>query len=163
MRHLVFFVAACAACARQPVVPSTQTTAAAVTAPPVSSRDVRVSRDIVRRCAVRIGDRAPEFAFDGTTLDGQGRDLLAQVAKCLVTGPLAGRAVRIVGHTDARGEPEYNMTLGAVRAESAADFLIRLGVSPGRILPTSRGELDATGADEPAMQRDRRVDVEVAQ
>jgi len=161
MRHLVLFLALCAACAHEPVAPEAQTTAAVVWPDALASRNVRVSRDIVRRCAVRIGDRSPEFGFDGATLDRQDRDLLAQIAKCLVDGALAGRNVRLVGRTDARGESEYNMTLGARRAESAADFLIRLGVAPERILPTSRGALDADGSDASGWQHDRRIDVEL--
>ena len=87
--------------------------------------------------------------------------MLAQIAKCFTTGPLAGRNVRLVGHTDPRGEPEYNMTLGAFRADATAHYLEQLGVTAARIHETSRGELDASGNDEAGWQRDRRVDVEL--
>ena len=51
-------------------------------------------------------------------------------------------AVRVIveGHCDERGTREYNLALGARRAEAARDFLVALGVSPERIETVSYGE-----------------------
>ena len=87
------------------------------------------------------------------------RDVLAQIATCVTTGPLAGRSLTLVGRADPRGTVGYNMALGARRAHSAGAYLEQLGVGSSRVMETSRGELDATGTDERTWQIDRRVDV----
>ena len=56
------------------------------------------------------------------------RDVLQQVATCLTTGPLHGKAVQLVGRSDPRGTDEYNLGLGSRRARAVSDYLARLGV-----------------------------------
>ncbi len=125
------------------------------------SPNLRISPELVRRCALHFDNvqEAPRFAFDQAVLDPADQALLAQIAKCITDGPLAGRSVRLVGRADPRGETEYNMTLGARRADNAQRFLLQNGVMPARVKTTSRGELDATGTDEGGWAQDRRVDV----
>jgi len=64
-------------------------------------------------------ERAPKFEFDRSDLVGQDRSVLDQIAKCVTTGPLRGRSLRLVGRADPRGEVEYNFALGEHRAGSA--------------------------------------------
>lgn len=101
------------------------------------------------------------FDFDSTALQEEDRQLLAQVAKCLTDGALRGKNVSLVGRADARGESEYNMTLGESRAFSVHRYMIDLGVGKERMKATSRGEMDATGTDEEGWRKDRRVDIEL--
>jgi peptidoglycan-associated lipoprotein len=51
------------------------------------------------------------------------------------------------------------MALGEHRADGARDYLAKLGVDRAKIAETSRGKLDATGADDAGWARDRRVDI----
>jgi peptidoglycan-associated lipoprotein len=120
-----------------------------------------VGEDIVKACSIQFGtvDRAPKFEYAKSDLPSEDRSVLEQVARCLTTGPLKGRAVRLVGRADPRGESEYNMTLGVHRADSVKRYLANLGVNDQKVSETSRGELDATGHDEATWQRDRRVDI----
>ena len=122
---------------------------------------VNVSEDILRACKIQIDnvDRAPRFDYDDAELLPEDRDVLEQIAKCVTTGPLRGRALSLVGRCDPRGEAEYNMALGEHRAESVHDYLAKLGVDPTGLAKTSRGELDAEGKDEDGWRRDRRVDI----
>jgi peptidoglycan-associated lipoprotein len=48
--------------------------------------------------------------------------------------------VDIEGHCDERGTNDYNMALGAKRAQAAMDYLTTLGVASGRLSTTSYGE-----------------------
>lgn len=105
---------------------------------------------------------APKFGYDEEELAPADRDLLQQVADCLTLGPLKNARVDLVGRTDPRGTDEYNLALGNRRAYSVRTYLQRLGVPPDRLSPTTRGEIDATGADESGWQTDRRVDLELA-
>ena len=136
-------------------------TAVTLIAPPAQVGAIVVSDDIARACRIDFSDAdsAPKFDFDRSALLASDRAVLAQVAKCVTTGPLSGRALDLVGRADARGEVEYNMALGEHRASTTRDYLAQLGVDKGKIAETSRGKLDATGADEAGWARDRRVDI----
>jgi peptidoglycan-associated lipoprotein len=129
--------------------------------PRAVSPSVALGEDLVRVCRISVSDveKTPKFDFDQSELSTQDRDVLTQVARCLTTGPLRGRPIRLVGRADPRGENEYNMTLGGHRAESVKTYLTHLGVDGSRVAETSRGELDATGREEEGWRRDRRVDV----
>jgi peptidoglycan-associated lipoprotein len=134
-----------------------------LTSASVESPNLIVSNEIMQRCKITFDntETAPRFAFDESVLDTNDAVLLAQVAKCLTEGPLAGRTVKLVGRADPRGELEYNMSLGARRANAADRFLVNMGVKPSNVHETSRGKLDATGTDEPGWARDRRVDIDL--
>jgi peptidoglycan-associated lipoprotein len=104
---------------------------------------------------------APKFDFESPELRADGKQVLQRLAQCMTTGSLKGSRVLLTGHCDNRGEYEFNMGLGAERAEEARKFLNSLGVPPEKITTSSRGKLDAVGTDETGWQNDRRVDVEV--
>jgi peptidoglycan-associated lipoprotein len=140
---------------------SEQSTGVTLIAPPTQVGAVVVSDDIARACKIDFNhvDSAPRFDFDRSALLPSDRAILAQVATCVTTGPLRGRALELVGRADARGDVEYNMALGEHRAGSARECLAQLGVDKAKIAETSRGKLDATGTDEAGWARDRRVDI----
>jgi peptidoglycan-associated lipoprotein len=48
--------------------------------------------------------------------------------------------VDIEGHCDERGTNDYNMALGAKRAQAAMDYLTTLGIAADRLSTTSYGE-----------------------
>jgi peptidoglycan-associated lipoprotein len=48
--------------------------------------------------------------------------------------------VQIEGHCDERGTAEYNMALGAKRAQTAMDYLATLGIAANRLSTISYGE-----------------------
>ena len=68
------------------------------------------------------------FEFDRYDLRPDARETLEGHAEWLKTH-LSVQAVAIEGHCDERGSNEYNLALGAKRAEAAKDYLIRLGVA----------------------------------
>jgi peptidoglycan-associated lipoprotein len=120
---------------------------------------VNVSKDILDACSITIPDRAPKFDFDSSNLSSAEKEILDLVAKCLTSGPLQGKSVKLIGRADPRGEQEYNMNLGENRATSVRKYLAGLGVADTRMGITSRGAIDATGTDEAGWLKDRRVDV----
>jgi peptidoglycan-associated lipoprotein len=128
----------------------------------VHRHEVRVADDIMKACDIEDQDRTPKFDFDSSDLMEADRQILAQVARCLTTGPLKGRGIELVGRADPRGETEYNMILGQSRAGSVNKYLAALGVDATKMVTTSRGELDATGTDEESWQLDRRVDLSLS-
>jgi peptidoglycan-associated lipoprotein len=140
-----------------------QVTSSAPTPTRRSDQQINLSDDIRKMCDIDDSDRAPKFDFDSNQLAGNDRDILQQVGRCFTTGPLKGRAMRLVGRADPRGESEYNMNLGESRATSVRTYLASLGVAGANMSETSRGALDATGHDEETWRRDRRVDITLVQ
>ncbi len=102
----------------------------------------------------------PHFDFESPEIRAESQQVLQRLVGCL-NGSLKGAHLLLVGHCDARGEYEYNMGLGAQRAENVRAYLIRLGVPEANVMTSSRGKLDATGSDEVGWEQDRRVDIEV--
>lgn len=125
-----------------------------------SASAVRISDEIVRLCGIKAPDAY--FAFDSANLRKDDIGALDQVATCFATGPLKGRKLRILGHTDPRGSSEYNMTLGQSRADAVAGYVANKGLDKGHVESSSRGAMDAEGADEPGWAKDRRVDLLLA-
>ncbi len=122
---------------------------------------VRISDEIVKKCGIREPDAY--FAFDSAHLRPDDASILQQVVTCFTSGPLQGRTLKLVGHADPRGGSDYNMTLGQSRADSVAGYMVGKGMAKGKTESTSRGAMDATGADEPTWARDRRVDMLLGQ
>jgi peptidoglycan-associated lipoprotein len=126
---------------------------------------ISVEEEILRRCSLHFDDfeTAPKFEFDKSDLLPADHEILGQIGHCVLSGPLMGRSLKLIGRADPRGATEYNMALGARRAHSVAVFLEQFGVAKERLRVTSRGELDATGSDEATWQMDRRVDIVLAE
>lgn len=78
------------------------------------------------------------FDFDKYNLSADARDLLKSHAQWLKNH--ASSHVEIEGHCDDRGTDEYNLALGAKRAQAAKDYLVTSGVSAERISTISYGK-----------------------
>lgn len=121
---------------------------------------IQIDQRILKAC----GDvKAAHFAFDSAAISGDAADTLAALARCFVTGPLAGASLRLVGHADPRGGVAYNIALGQQRAGSVATFLSERGLSEDRMGTLSKGAFDATGTDEDGWALDRKVEVYLAE
>jgi peptidoglycan-associated lipoprotein len=152
---------ACGANREPPAAPAAKATSTAASALKPATKNIAVSDEIAERCGIVIGkvESAPKFGFDRSDLASEDREVLRQVAVCVTSGPLKGHGLRLVGHTDPRGEAEYNLALGVHRADAAREILVQQGVDKVKVGESSRGELDANGHDEEGWRRDRRVDI----
>ena len=86
---------------------------------------------------VNVGDRV-FFETDSTSLTPQARSTLDKQAQWLQQ--YNRYAFTIEGHADERGTREYNIALGARRAQAARDYLSARGISPQRIRTISYGK-----------------------
>jgi peptidoglycan-associated lipoprotein len=104
---------------------------------------------------VNVGDRV-FFGTDSYDLTGEARTQLERQATWLQQ--YSNLSVTVEGHADERGTREYNLALGARRAESVKNYLIALGVDPRQVEVISYGkERPAVpGADESAWAQNRR-------
>src|SRR5215470_3629801 len=86
---------------------------------------------------VNVGDRV-FFDTDSTELTVQSRATLDKQAQWLTT--YNRYAFIIEGHADERGTREYNVALGAKRAEAVRAYLGSRGIEPSRMRTISYGK-----------------------
>ncbi len=79
------------------------------------------------------------FAFDQSTIMENAFANLDHVGAHLQKN--AAEKVELQGHADERGGEEYNLALGARRAEAVKSYLVKLGVEDSRIKTVSFGKL----------------------
>lgn len=105
------------------------------------------------------------FDFNRATIRDSARGTLDRLAALIQAGG-AGQ-IMIEGHSDARGDDEYNRRLSEARAEAVKTYLVAKGVEAGRLRTIGLGELrpvapnaKADGSDDEAgRQRNRRVEI----
>src|SRR5207237_4758358 len=84
-----------------------------------------------------VGDRV-FCEYDKTDLRDADRQTLQKQAAWLQRFPSV--VLTIEGHCDERGTREYNLALGARRAQAVKDYLASLGVSSARLETISYGK-----------------------
>lgn len=86
---------------------------------------------------VNVGDTV-HFDFDKYDVLENDKGTLQRQATWLARYP--GVRVTIEGHCDERGTREYNLALGARRANAVKEYLVSLGVSSARVDTISYGK-----------------------
>ncbi|HEY5379470.1 MAG TPA: peptidoglycan-associated lipoprotein Pal [Pseudolabrys sp.] len=87
---------------------------------------------------VNVGDRV-FFETDSSELTPQSRATLDKQAQWLTNYRQYGQFT-VEGHADERGTREYNIALGARRAQTMRDYLISRGVAANRMHTISYGK-----------------------
>lgn len=129
------------------------------TAPPPNSMSSSTTSSIVPGSAedlrVNVGDTV-HFDYDAYNITDEGRSVLQRQAAWLAKYPSV--RVTIEGHCDERGTREYNLALGARRANAAKEYLVSVGVSAGRVDTISYGKERpiCTESDEGCYAQNRR-------
>ena len=105
---------------------------------------------------VNVGDRV-YFDLDSYQVRSEAFPRLDAQVAWLQRYPSV--TVRIEGNADERGTREYNLALGARRAESIRTYLVERGVNAGRIDTISYGKERpiASGSTEDALARNRNA------
>jgi len=113
-----------AGCAKHDADPTSAMASAAV---PGSQQDF----------VVNVGDRV-FFDTDSSDLSEQARATLDKQAEWL--NHYSQYAFTIEGHADERGTREYNIALGARRAQTVRDYLVSRGIAAQRMRTISYGK-----------------------
>ena len=85
----------------------------------------------------KVGDRVL-FAVDQSTLSIEAKSILDAQAAWL--GQNGDYNVVIEGHADEQGTTDYNLALGARRANAAREYLVSRGVASDRVKVVSYGK-----------------------
>lgn len=121
-----------AACTTKPQAESTP--------PPMSggtSQQSSIAPGSAEDFKVNVGDTV-HFDFDKYDVRDEDRTTLQRQAAWLAKYPSV--RVTVEGHCDERGTREYNLALGARRANAVKEYLVSIGVSSARIDTISYGK-----------------------
>jgi peptidoglycan-associated lipoprotein len=126
--------------------------------PPIHPPDPQRLIDVWPDLCQRI-----HFDYDKSEIKPEWVDCLNRIAARLIENPQY--TLIIEGHTDERGSDEYNMALGERRAQATANYLVQRGLSPNRIVTTSKGEHEplATCSNESCWWQNRRAEFFVSE
>ena len=132
-----------------PPAPPAQTAPAPA---PVTSRILPGSAEDFR---VNVGDTV-HFEFDQYNVQEGDKAILGRQAAWLAKYPAV--RVTVEGHADERGTREYNLALGARRANAVKEYLVSQGVSTARVETVSYGKERpiCTQSDEACWAQNRR-------
>jgi peptidoglycan-associated lipoprotein len=102
-----------------------------------SGRQSPATPGSARDFAVNVGDIV-YFSTDSTDLSPEAQQTLTNQARWLQQ--YAQYTITIEGHADERGTREYNIALGAKRAQTVRNFLAQRGINGARIRTVSYGK-----------------------
>jgi peptidoglycan-associated lipoprotein len=107
----------------------------------------------------RVKAREIFFDFDKYAIKSKFQSVLANHATYLADNP--NTRIRLEGHADERGTPEYNIALGEKRAKAIAKIFMSYGVAKSQIEVISFGEERPAvmGHNESAWSKNRRVEI----
>lgn len=99
------------------------------------------------------------FAFNSAELDEMAKRDLAALGEALKSPELAASRIRIEGHTDLVGTPEYNKQLSERRAKAVKEFLVSSqAVEPARLETVGRGMDNPVNPGRTDAPENRRVE-----
>lgn len=106
-------------------------------------------------------DLSIQFDFDSARLLATSKPLLDNLALAMNSERLAALNFRIEGHTDAKGQPDYNLVLSRRRAQAVVDYLSQAQVSAERLQVQGKGATELLITERPLASENRRVRITV--
>lgn len=111
----------------------------------------------VKPVQVGAADLKLTFVSGSAILTDPAKARLARYAAVLGGPKLAGRRIRIEGHTDASGSAKANLELSRRRAQAVADFLVVSGIEARRLEVVGLGSARPLPGIAPQAAENRRV------
>jgi peptidoglycan-associated lipoprotein len=105
--------------------------------PEDAAKGVYAAPGTARDFIARAGDLV-YFSTDSADLSVESQQTLMNQARWLKQ--YSEHGITIEGHADERGTREYNIALGAKRAQAVRNFLVQQGINPGRLRTASFGK-----------------------
>ena len=98
-----------------------------------------------------------QFEYNSSDLTEEGRLQINELATAIKA--LDRDVFQVIGHTDASGSDQYNLTLSQRRAKSVYDMLVKEhGVDPSRLKAVGKGESAPVNSEKPNSAENRRVE-----
>jgi outer membrane protein OmpA-like peptidoglycan-associated protein len=99
------------------------------------------------------------FEYNSSELKPEASAQLKQLKSALTRDSLRNDRFLVAGHTDAKGNPQYNKQLSLRRAESVKHFLVSNGIDAGRMDTVGYGSEHPLAPDRPDDPQNRRVEI----
>jgi OmpA-OmpF porin, OOP family len=101
-----------------------------------------------------------KFALNSADLLPEGRQQLDELGYALQSQRLKSASFEVSGHTDARGDADYNLALSRRRAEAAKAYLMKhYSIESHRLITVGFGEQRLALPADPENPGNRRVEV----
>jgi OOP family OmpA-OmpF porin len=125
-------------------------------APTGMTRGLRVQARIQTKQMI---DLNIPFEFNSSELQPQATAQLRQLRSALTSQALSKDRFMVAGHTDAKGNPQYNQQLSQRRAEAVRRYLVDNGIEPERLQAVGFGAEQLAQPDHPEDASNRRVEI----
>jgi len=100
------------------------------------------------------------FNFDSYDIAAQAVPTLVELGTALISPELKGHRFLVTGHTDGKGDGDYNLKLSQERAESVKIYLAStFGVPAEDLIAVGYGEEQLKLPDDPEAGENRRVTI----
>jgi len=99
------------------------------------------------------------FEYNSSQLKPEASAQLKQLKSALIRDSLRNDRFMVAGHTDAKGNPNYNKQLSLRRAESVKRYLISNGIDAARMDTVGYGAEQPLAPDRPDDPQNRRVEI----
>ena len=130
----------------------------------VRSRSLKVSPTSPSAAQALVPKKRPNasllvtFETNSAALTAHAKEMLNVVATTLGNDKLKNFTFTIVGHADARGNPEANLTLSQRRAEAVRQYLVDAGDVPAnKLRAIGKGDKEPLNTSDIAAAENRRV------
>lgn len=100
-----------------------------------------------------------QFGFASAQVQPQSIVALRNLASALRSPELSAASFTIEGHTDGKGDPQYNLVLSQRRADAVRALLAQYGVEPVRLVSIGKGSTQLANPRDPLDGINRRVRV----
>ena len=99
------------------------------------------------------------FDYDSASLTISAQRELASLAEVMKDAQLAGTGFLVEGHTNSKGQADYNLDLSQQRARTVTEYLAVMGIDPSRLSAVGWGESHPRVLDNPQAPENRRVEL----
>ncbi len=98
-----------------------------------------------------------QFDFNSAKVRAESQQALANLSQALQSTELSASKFAVEGHTDAKGNANYNQKLSEARAQAVRDYLKTQGIEADRLVVAGKGSTDLANTDAPFAAENRRV------
>ncbi len=140
-----------------------ETTAAPVADTNNASAQISTASNAIATTATAVPAVKPslslliQFDFNSAQIRSESQQALLNLSHALNSPELAPSKFAVEGHTDAKGQADYNQKLSQQRAEAVQAFLVKNGVTVARLTAAGKGSTQLANAANPLGAENRRV------
>jgi OOP family OmpA-OmpF porin len=116
--------------------------------------------DLCRTSLANASSEPVEFRHSSARVRTSSYAILDKIID--VANDCRGSRIVITGHTDASGDESWNQHLSLARAQAVADFIVRGGIEPDRLIVAGSGSSEPVADNSTARgrSRNRRIEFE---